>query len=498
MPVNFAEGLQTTLASGAYSTFTFGVPEGAGFTVTVELDRSTRGGGSSSSAALDFEAYLGRRNCPKPTRENHHASCSEGENVGKAVIVIDPAPNTAAASSDAGAGAPRGTPYYLGVAPYQCTGCNIRIQVMLANEGGEGEKDDAVAAPLQVPTPPPNGDRCGHCGVIVPAGRLAMHMAFCERNNTKCLICDQVVRKSGGHHWHCELCLDPPFVCNSAEARAKHNAIYHSKMTCECGETADLRKLMLHKETECKLRQVICRFCDAAHAAGDPPADAVDRHLGFTNHEAVCGAKTSICKICNKNVRRRDMKAHMLLHGYTDSLRGSSSSSSAATTAVAPPAPKTDLEKAIQQSLQDQSSANGVNSAADPEPVEPPKKEEPVELCTNPLCVQPQASNSLHFCKGCWAKVGAPADDPAAVMKAVIQKIFVQMTKGCGGDGCENVHCATAVGGASKPPNVALPAALAMARGAQTAGISLCVSASEQARKKKVEALGGMGFPMAW
>ena len=156
-----------------------------------------------------------------------------------------------------------------------------------------------------------------------------------------------------------------------------------------------------------------------------------------------------------------------------------------------------DVEKAIQQSLKDQGTAVPDGFFA---PVEPHKNEEPAELCTNPCCARLQATagNVLKMCTVCWKSVAAPSNDSAAVMKSVIQKLFLQLTKGCGQGGCENQHCANAEGASPLAPNVAVPSVLAMARNAQSAGISLCVSTGEKLRKKKVEALAEMGFPMRW
>ena len=341
VPVNFAEGLDVTLAPGAYSTFTFAVPEGAGFAVNVEVVQSSNASGGAA-AALDFEAYLGRRNCPKPTRSNHHFSCTEGENLGKASITVPgndvgAGGRGATGAGGAGGGGRQGTVYYLGATPYKCNGCNVKITVMLEESpkastnvepredaedsddvrSGSSGKAAAAAAAAAAAGPKIDGDRCGNCGVVVPPGRMRMHAAFCERNNTKCLICDAVVKKTGGHHWHCDLCLEPPFACNSLEAKAKHQELYHAVMQCECGKSDEMRPLMTHRETSCTLRQVICRFCDAAHAAGDPPADAVDRHLGFTSHEAYCGAKTTKCKECNDSVRNR-VRTDTDTHTHTD------------------------------------------------------------------------------------------------------------------------------------------------------------------------------------
>jgi hypothetical protein len=90
-------------------------PNATGFTVTVKLgSRGDGGGGGGSAGRKDFEAYLGKRNCPKPTRSDHHLSCTKGDNVGKMVATVDATTlhhgRTPIESS--------GAVYYLGVTPY--------------------------------------------------------------------------------------------------------------------------------------------------------------------------------------------------------------------------------------------------------------------------------------------------------------------------------------------------------------------------------------------
>jgi hypothetical protein len=55
--------------------------------------------------------------------------------------------------------------------------------------------------------------RCGHCQTVVPVRTVAMHEAFCYRNNAICLRCrglglePYVMKKEEMKlHWHCEEC----------------------------------------------------------------------------------------------------------------------------------------------------------------------------------------------------------------------------------------------------------------------------------------------------
>lgn len=98
---------------------------------------------------------------------------------------------------------------------------------------------------------------CSTCRKPVPTARLETHEAFCRRNNTVCLICDEVVPKAKfGQHWHCGLCVEIPYTASSMAARAKHLALYHSEMKCDCETTLEMRAMMQHKSTECRLREV--------------------------------------------------------------------------------------------------------------------------------------------------------------------------------------------------------------------------------------------------
>lgn len=50
---------------------------------------------------------------------------------------------------------------------------------------------------------------CQNCRKWVSTARFSLHSAFCERQNTVCKVCDQVLLKAEfDDHWHCQLCPD--------------------------------------------------------------------------------------------------------------------------------------------------------------------------------------------------------------------------------------------------------------------------------------------------
>lgn len=87
--------------------------------------------------------------------------------------------------------------------------------------------------------------QCSNCLRFIPTGQAQMHSLHCARNNTHCPVCDRVVRKVDmQHHWHCGVCIDVPFSTDTVRGRAKHEDIYHTPITCECGTVAELRDLL--------------------------------------------------------------------------------------------------------------------------------------------------------------------------------------------------------------------------------------------------------------
>jgi hypothetical protein len=54
--------------------------------------------------------------------------------------------------------------------------------------------------------PPPDSELCTNCQTWIPSRTIAMHRAFCERNNVRCDKCGRVMKKEDATtHWHCSV-----------------------------------------------------------------------------------------------------------------------------------------------------------------------------------------------------------------------------------------------------------------------------------------------------
>ena len=165
----------------------------------------------SQAVSGDVEAYLGDEDLPEPARIQHthtldgmeyssvstghrwvarlclsdHAfPCTKGDTVGGGVIAV--------------AAGHRSNDWHLVVKAYgPAPEAKATVSVLASGDGSTVEAQqalnaDAPAAELQT---------CGNCGEAVPAARLRLHQAYCERHNTRCATCGRVVRKVRGRPW---------------------------------------------------------------------------------------------------------------------------------------------------------------------------------------------------------------------------------------------------------------------------------------------------------
>jgi hypothetical protein len=232
-------------------------------------------------------------------------------------------------------------------------------------------------------------EKCSNCLLYVPRRTLQMHVAFCTRNNIVCNKCLKVFQRSVfPSHWHCNLC-DKIGVL---EESAKHVELYHTILSCSCGDKLFLPQVKQHKALECPDRYIICRYCHLLLKAGPSSKLAKDLYLDLklSEHESECGARTIDCQKCGKSVQMKEVQLHMQTH---------------------------ELQKQ-QQPL-------------------------PFQMCRNEICPNPQNSqflNPLKLCQTCYAPFYSPRWDPTnqKVPQLVVQKYHQQLTIGCGSDFCSN------------------------------------------------------------
>ena len=157
---------------------------------------------------------------------------------------------------------------------------------------------------------------CSNCCRPVPPSNMAMHEDFCQRNNFRCPVagCGQVMlQKQRADHCHCDHC---GWVFLAAELPV-HVESFHSEHVCSmCSDwTGTLLPLRAHQRGGCTERVIQCRFCENLVPSGGDPDDWRDRfHWGLTQHESICGSKTTACEQCGQSVRVKELAFHIQVH----------------------------------------------------------------------------------------------------------------------------------------------------------------------------------------
>lgn len=163
---------------------------------------------------------------------------------------------------------------------------------------------------------------CNNCHQVVPKRTLALHEAFCYRNNTLCPKCSGVFLRNSEawkNHWHCQHDEEHG---NDTHSHHKHDSIFHPDRPLRCPscdfEAFDLPILAHHRTTTCPGKEILCQFCHLVvpQQGPDDPSFTDPEVLmsGLTPHELADGARTTECHLCSKIVRLRDMKTHLRLH----------------------------------------------------------------------------------------------------------------------------------------------------------------------------------------
>ncbi|ODQ63534.1 hypothetical protein NADFUDRAFT_84195 [Nadsonia fulvescens var. elongata DSM 6958] len=265
---------------------------------------------------------------------------------------------------------------------------------------------------------------CENCHQSVPSRVIQLHSSFCARNNVRCEKgCGRVYLKSDGgipaNHWHCIECstVDECIYGDTQASYAIHQKFMHQSTSCQCGQSfANFVVAAQHRALECGLSLHICQFCHLSVPRGSQNDDgtatpsttsAINVMVGFTDHEAECGNRTSDCHICNKAVRLRDMKSHLKWH---------------------------QIQRLDQH--------------------------EPT-ICSNENCVRVLESstsapngNSLGLCGICFGPLYSGVHDPDGIKlnSRLERRYVIQMTRGCGKTWCRNHQaCLTASQGLGHP-----------------------------------------------
>lgn len=237
---------------------------------------------------------------------------------------------------------------------------------------------------------------CDNCGKMVPRQRFDIHQMRCERIIVKCPQCQQPFLQTSTEwteHWHCPDCT----MHGQATDKDHHQRYFHTPANCpSCNsEFPSISSLAEHRRTDCPSKLIECRYCHNLVPQGDCTGDTHDLMEGLRSHESYCGNRTIECVKCKQNVRIRQVKLHMQMHGMQEQDR---------------------LNKMVR--------------------------------CTNRECSRERSGdNPLGLCGTCFGPLYTGLYDPdhQKLLKRLARCLHTQMTKGCGNSGCKNAGwCASA------------------------------------------------------
>lgn len=330
-----------------------------------------------------------------------------------------------------------------------------------------GESDDQAAAL--------NEDEviCKNCQQHIPKRTLALHEAFCYRNNVSCPKCRNVYLKNSEawkSHWHCP--HDDAYGSGSA-SKSKHDSIMHPPSTIQCPscdfEAFNLPILAQHRTSTCPGKEILCQFCHLIipqQGPEDPSfTDAEVLMSGMTPHEYADGARTTECHICSRIIRLRDMRTHLRIH---------------------------DRER--------------IGRSAP-------------RLCSNMICGRTLRigdesridKEQLGLCNECFGPLYITTHDPEGKMlrRRIERRLLQQLMSGCGKPWCHNDNwCKTGHKNSSGEDRImtakdALPKVKPvleqLSKGHHMDTVSFCVDEAAQSRKAMAEMLAAEGgYELAW
>ncbi|KAJ3145665.1 hypothetical protein HK101_002411, partial [Irineochytrium annulatum] len=313
--------------------------------------------------------------------------------------------------------------------------------------------------------PPPDAERCPNCQVWIAKRTIAMHSAFCARNNAVCPQCRDmgrpfVMKKTEvANHWHCTEC----WKVGDISERDKHMQLIHTPLPCECGAYFPPPELARHRATDCPERLILCRFCHLRVRAGPRSFASQDLLLGVpvSEHESACGSRTIRCTKCGQNVRLKDVALHAKMHDYQR------------------------------------------------------KSQPPPLTCANVCCGAllrgPAAgANAMGLCQACFGPFWMAREDPGnkKLMGKLLAAYHGQLTRGCGKAYCSNKYCATSSNtelvSSSMNPNEGAIQALALLKESSlykpgSPKYHLCVLDEKTARRREAAGrLAEMGYLPSW
>ncbi|CAN0897046.1 Ubiquitin fusion degradation protein 1 homolog [Linum grandiflorum] len=152
---------------------------------------------------------------------------------------------------------------------------------------------------------------CRNCKHFIPSRSIALHEAYCARHNVACKHpgCGVVLRVGEAkNHVHCDKCG----LAFHKDEINKHTKVFHEPVQCPCGVILEREPMVQHQASVCPLRLITCRFCGDMVQAGSSATDTRDRMRGLTEHESLCGSRTTPCDSCGRSVMLKEMDIHQV------------------------------------------------------------------------------------------------------------------------------------------------------------------------------------------
>ncbi|PSS14416.1 Ubiquitin fusion degradation protein [Actinidia chinensis var. chinensis] len=241
----------------------------------------------------DTDLYVSRHPLLFPTRHQHGWSSHD---VGSKALILS--------SKDQSLGS--GT-YSIGIYGFKGT-TKYRLVVTIQDNHDHkvGQKAASSSSPMEMDTV-----ECRNCKHYIPSRTIALHEAYCSRHNVICqhAFCGVVLRTGEvKNHIHCDKC-GQAFQQGEIE---KHMKVFHEPLHCPCGVVLEKELMVQHQTSNCPLRLITCRFCGDMVQAGTSAADVRDRLRGLSEHESVCGSRTTTCDSCGRSVMLKEMDIHQI------------------------------------------------------------------------------------------------------------------------------------------------------------------------------------------
>lgn len=251
--------------------------------IVVKIEVETNGG--------DTDLYVSRHPVIFPTQHQHEWSSHD---VGSKNLILTPKDQNLLAGI-----------YSIGVFGFKgLTKYSLSVSTEDNSNRKVGEK--AGSSSVSVDTV-----ECRNCKHHIPMKTIALHEAFCSRHNVVCQNdgCGIVLRKEEvANHIHCTKC-GQAFQRGEIE---KHMKVFHEPLHCSCGVFLEKEEMVQHQSSVCPLRLITCRFCGDMVQAGRFPSDVRDRIRGLSEHESVCGSRTTPCDSCGRSVMLKEMDIHVI------------------------------------------------------------------------------------------------------------------------------------------------------------------------------------------